>query len=185
MTLYALILFLHIAGALFLFAGLTVQWIAFSSLRRSTTVAQAGQWTRLAVFATRLYGPAIGVIILSGAYLGSVMKAWDQAWLPGAFLALLLVGAIGVGISDPRVRALRKRLAAGNPGSTDGLEGIHDPVLLTSVRIRAALVLGVLLLMVTKVNLLPTVVVLLSALVVGLAAAAFSWKLGRKATSTV
>jgi hypothetical protein len=73
MTLYALILFVHIAGAFFLFAGLSLQWMAFSSLRRGAGSDHIRQWVRLAAFSARLYGPAIGVVILSGGYLGAVL----------------------------------------------------------------------------------------------------------------
>jgi len=69
MTLYALILFVHIASAFFLFAGLSLQWLAFSQLRRSSGATQVKQWVRLAAFSARLYGPAIGVVILSGDIL--------------------------------------------------------------------------------------------------------------------
>jgi hypothetical protein len=186
MTLYALILFVHIASAFFLFAGLSLQWLAFSQLRRSSGATQVKQWVRLAAFSARLYGPAIGVVILSGGYLGSVLKAWNQAWLPGSFLGLLMVGAIGVGMSEPRMRAIRKRMVAnGTELSADTMERLHDPVLVASVRIRVALVLGILFLMASKVNLVLTVLVLLFALVVGLVTAAFSWRPSRKATSPI
>jgi hypothetical protein len=186
MTLYALILFVHIASAFFLFAGLTLQWMAFSVLRRGAGAAHTCQWVRLAAFSARLYGPSIGLVILSGGYLGSALKAWNQAWLPGSFLALLVIGAIGVAISEPRVRALQKRMAANGaepPGEV--MERLQDPVLLASVRVRMALILGVLFLMVSKVNLVPTIVVLLLSLIAGLVIAAFSWRPARKAASMV
>jgi hypothetical protein len=97
-----------------------------------------------------------------------------------------MVGAIGVGMSEPRMRAIRKRMVAnGTELSADTMERLHDPVLVASVRIRVALVLGILFLMVSKVNLVLTVLVLLFGLVVGLVTAAFSWRPSRKATSPI
>jgi hypothetical protein len=186
MTLYALILFVHIASAFFLFAGLTLQWIAFSALRRVPGAAQTQHWVQLAAFSSRLYGPCIGLVILSGGYLGAPLKAWNQAWLPGSFLGLLVVGAIGLALTEPRVRAIRKRMTGGGAEvSTELMERLQDPVLLASVRVRVALVLGVLFLMVSKVNLVPTTAVLLFSLIAGLVLAAFSWRPARKAASVV
>ena len=189
MTLYALILFIHIASAFFLFAGLTLQWMAFRVLRRAGGTAPTKQWVQLPVFSGKLYGPAIGLVILSGGYLGAAMKAWNQAWLPGSFLALLVVGAIGVAITQPRLRAVQKRMARNGSEqselSAEVIGRLQDPILMASVRVRVAIVLGVLFLMVSKVNLVPSIAVLLFSLIVGLVTAAFSWRPTRKAASMV
>jgi hypothetical protein len=96
------------------------------------------------------------------------------------------VGAIGVGVSEPRVRAIARCVGAnGSPLFADAMERVNDPVLLASVRVRLALVLGVLFLMVSKVDLVATIEVLLFALAAGLVAAALLWRTGRKAASTV
>ena len=47
MTWYAAVLFSHIAGALFLFAGLALEWLAVSNSRRSLGRVQAHLWIRL------------------------------------------------------------------------------------------------------------------------------------------
>jgi hypothetical protein len=184
MTFYALILFLHIAGAFFLFAGLLLEWVSFRSLQYAADTPQASQWLRLASLSARLYGPAIGLIILSGGYLGYVLKGWDQAWLPASFLTLVLVAIVGLVATAPRLRAIHKEMAEGRgPLAAKTILRFHDPVLQASVRFRAALVLGILFLMVSKVSLLPALLVLLAALVVGLVAAVFSWKAAQKAAS--
>jgi hypothetical protein len=53
---------------------------------------------------------------------------------------------------------------------------IQDPILIASVRIRVALVLGVLLLMVSKVDLRASLLIALSALVLGFVASVPLWK---------
>jgi hypothetical protein len=184
MTLYAFILFIHIASAFLLFAGLALQWVAFATLRRTAQTAEMPQWLNLANFGARLYGPAIGLVILSGGYLGGKLKGWDQAWLPASFITLLVVGLIGLLTIVPRLRRV-ERLVQQNGGavSQQAQERLQDPVLLASVRLRAALVFGILLLMVSRVDLRPTILILLFALVAGLIAAAFCWKSRSKAAS--
>jgi hypothetical protein len=108
MTLYALILFSHIAGAFFLFAGLALEWAAVSYLRKNPARVQADASLQLAGLAPRLYGPALGVILLSGGYLGSKIDGFSQGWVLVSLVTLLLIGTIGVAFTAPRFRALLK-----------------------------------------------------------------------------
>jgi len=48
MTLYALILFSHVTGAFFLFAGLALEWLAVSYLRRNPDSSQTDSWIHFA-----------------------------------------------------------------------------------------------------------------------------------------
>lgn len=177
MTFYAFVLFLHIASAFFLFAGLVLEWTAFRFLCRTTDLAGIQQWVGTAGFSAKLYGPAIGLILLSGGYLGGVLKAWSQAWLPASLFVLVVAGLIGAALAAPRVRALKKlNLRPGVALTTEARARLEDPVLIASSRIRVALVLGVLLLMVTKVDLHLSVVISISALAIGFVAAVALWK---------
>jgi Predicted integral membrane protein (DUF2269) len=177
MTFYAFVLFIHIASAFFLFAGLVLEWTAFSFLCRTTDVGGIQQWARTAGFSAKLYGPAIGLILLSGGYLGGVLKAWSQPWLPASLLVLVIAGVIGAALAAPRVRALKKlNLPSGGGVTADVRARVRDPILIASSRIRVALILGVLLLMVTKVDLHLSVAISVSALAIGLVSAIPLWK---------
>jgi hypothetical protein len=177
MTLYALILFSHIAGAFFLFAGLALEWTAIAFFRRGLDTGQARMWISLASVASRLYGPALGVILLSGGYLGTKMKAWDQGWTPVAVVTLFVIGLLGAVLTAPRIRAIRKALQENsNTVSTVLRTRLHDALLLTSVRMRVALVFGVLLLMVSKVSLGPSLITMACATTLGLVIALPAWR---------
>ena len=118
MTLYSLLLFAHIAGALFLFAGLALEWVLISFLRRNPELAPFSAWGRLFSVAPRLYGPALGVILLSGGYLGAQMRAWEQGWIRVSFVTLFIIGLIG---------AILQR--ASRPGDSQAAGrgiGLHD-----------------------------------------------------------
>jgi hypothetical protein len=179
MTLYALILFSHIAGAFFLFAGLALEWTAIAVFRRGLDTAQARLWISLASTASRLYGPALGVILLSGGYLGAQMRAWDQGWTLVAVITLFVIGLLGAVFTAPRVRAIRKALQENSSTVSTVLQTrLRDPLLQTSVRMRIALVFGVLLLMVSKVSLGPSLITMACATTLGLAIALPAWRRG-------
>jgi hypothetical protein len=176
MTFYAFILFVHIASAFILFGALLLESLAFGSLRRTADASALRQWIPVAAMSPRLSGPASGLILLSGAYLGHVLKAWDQAWLSASLIALVAAGIIGLSVTSPRIRVLSRIPVAGGIISADLRTRVQDPVLLASVRVRLALVLAILLVMVGKVNLGASLLIIVSALLLGLAASVPLWK---------
>jgi hypothetical protein len=176
-TFYSLLLFAHIAGAFFLFAGLALEWVLISFLRRNPDLAPFRAWSRLFSMAPRLYGPSLGVILLSGGYLGAQMRAWDQGWIRVSFATLLAIGLIGAALTAPRARAIRKMLAESSDSIFPVLQTrLQDPVLVASVRIRLALVFGVLSLMVSKVDLGASLIAIAGATALGLAMALPAWR---------
>jgi len=176
MTLYALILFSHIAGAFFLFAGLALEWAAVSYLRRNPPRFQADSSLHLAGVAPRLYGPALGVILLSGGYLGSKIDGFSQGWVLVSVVTLFFIGIIGVAFTAPRYRALLKTFENKTEGVSSALQNRRrDPVLLASVRFRIALVFGVVLLMASKLNLRLSLITIACAVALGILVAIPSW----------
>jgi uncharacterized membrane protein len=177
MTLYALILFSHIAGAFFLFAGLALEWAAVSYLRRNPARVQADSSLHLAGLAPRLYGPALGVILLSGGYLGSKIEGFKQGWVLVSLVILFFIGIIGAAFTAPRLRALLKAFEEKTDGMSAAFQNRrHDPILLASVRFRIALVLGVVLLMVSKLDLRLSLVTIACAAALGILAALPAWR---------
>jgi hypothetical protein len=176
MTLYAFILFTHIAAALFLFAGLALEAAAVSYLRTNPTRAQADSSLRLAAVAPRFYGPALGVILLSGGYLASQINGFNQGWISVSLVALFFIGIIGAAFTAPRFRALLKTFEANAETISTVHNRPHDPVLLASVRFRIALVFGVILLMASKTNLRLSLIVIACAAALGILIALPAWR---------
>jgi len=175
MTLYALILFTHIAAALFLFAGLALEAAAVSYLGKNPSRAQADSSLRLAAVAPRLYGPALGVILLSGGYLASQMNGFNQAWISVSLVTLFLIGIIGAAFTAPRYRALRKTFEANTEAPTVPT-GARDRFLIATVRFRIALVFGVVLLMASKTNLRLSLITIACAAALGILIAMPAWR---------
>jgi len=107
MTVFAAVLFSHIASAFFLFAGLSLEWLAVRYLRKSLDRVQADPWIGLLRIAPMFYGPAVGVVFFSGRYLAEKV-GWDQTWIFAALAALVGIGLTGIVFTRPRVNAILK-----------------------------------------------------------------------------
>jgi hypothetical protein len=176
MTFYSVLVFTHITAAFFLFGGLLLEMVVIGFLRRNPDLAGFRAWGRIFSLAPRLYGPALGILLLSGGYLGAQMSAWAQGWIRVSFITLFVIGAIG-GLTSRRFGAIRKLLGEASDSSAVVLAGkINDPILSASVRVRIALVFGVVLLMVSKLPLEPSLIVIAVAAVIGVMAALPAWK---------
>lgn len=176
MTVFAAVLFSHIAGAVFLFAGLSFEWLTASYLRKSVDRLQADPWISLLRIAPMFYGPAIGVVFFSGRYLAEKV-GWGQTWIIGALVGLVVIGLVGFVFTRPRIRAI-VNLAKETPDKLSACleHRLHDPVLLASVRFRVALFFGILLLMVTKLDGMFSLIAISGAVALGAVMAAFAWR---------
>lgn len=67
MNLYTVVLFLHVLGAMGLFAGLALEWTGLRQLRRGGSAEKIRSW--LVVFGPvrRLSGPSLGLLLLTHA----------------------------------------------------------------------------------------------------------------------
>src|SRR5580698_3817145 len=117
MSFYSVLVFTHIAAAFFLFGGLLLEWVIISFLRRNPEPAAFRAWGRIFSLAPRLYGPALGILLLSGGYLGAQMSAWAQGWIRVSFVTLFVIGAIG-GLTSSRLGIIRTLLGEATDSST-------------------------------------------------------------------
>ena len=150
MTLYTLTLFLHVSGALGLFIAIGLEWITLPRLRRAPSVEQARTW--LGVLGS--HGPVGGlsalVLLVTGIYL--MLTAWrGAAWTGIGLLAMVLIAVLGGVLTGRRIGPISRALPA-DPGPLPEalVQRLHDPLLVLSARLRAALALGVVFIMCTK-----------------------------------
>jgi len=165
MTLFALILFIHLTGAVALFLAFGLEWAAISFLGSSTTPQEAATWLRLGRLSPLINGPALGVLILSGGYLASTTGAMKQGWIPASLVGIFLVGSLGGTINVPKMRAIRLAIPEGGEKLSSALRNRLLPV---SVRLRTFLALSIVLMMVTKQRFADCLLVLFGGLVLGL-----------------
>ncbi len=178
MSLYSLVLFAHIVGALGLFVALGIEWTALLRLRGAATVEQAREWLGLFALVRRLGPASLVVVLLAGMYLAGTTWGFTP-WIGAALVVLPLLAVLGAG-SGWRLAGLGRSLAAEQGTLSARLrQRLRDPLPWTSVHLRAALLLGVVFLMVTKPSLQGVLFTLLLAAGLGLAFALPAWNRAR------
>jgi hypothetical protein len=177
MTPYAFAMFLHLLGMVGLFVGYGMEWAASSLLRRSTTADQARSWLRIYRLSMPISGPGLLLLIFTGGYLASVTGSMKQGWISGSLLGIVFALGIGFVFILPRIRRIRAALPEGNVAlSAAGIALVNDPMIVTLIRVRGLLALGIVFLMTTKPEALMTsLFILLAFIVVGMLCAASSW----------
>jgi len=163
----SLLLFAHLAGMLTLFAALGVELIALDLLRRSGARSEAVAPIRILGALPRAYGVAFGLILLSGIVLAARVGVYPFAWVRVSFGAMLLMAFAGGPMIRSRVRAI-----AHDEGA-EALRRHADPLLRASIRIRVALGLAVVYLMIAKGGIGLSLAVVGAALLAGSLSTAF------------
>jgi hypothetical protein len=177
-------LFTHLLGLVGLFVGYGLEWVASSLLRRSTSTDQVRSWLRIYQLSLPMSGPGLLVLILSGGYMASVTAAWKLGWISASLLAILVVLLMGFALLLPRIKKIRAALPDGpSPLPETALARVQDPMIVTLIRTRFVLALGIVYLMTAKPAALSTsLFILLGACIVGLLAAAPAWSSRSKTT---
>lgn len=174
MNAYLLSRYLHVVGALGLFVALGLDWASLAQLRRARTAEQVREWARVLGW-LRWLGPfSLAVTVLPGFYMAGA--AWRGAdWIGVSLAALLVVAALGALGSRRLGTAVKAATREAGALSPETRAILRSPLPWISVRIRAALLLGIVYLMTAKPGLVPS----LWAMAVALAVAGAGAMLGR------
>jgi hypothetical protein len=149
MSVYTIALFLHILGALGMFAAFGIEWAAAESLRRATDVAQARPWIRVLRSLRRMVGPSAATILVTGIYMGTTVSG-RQAWIGLGLLGLVFLALLGAGVTGRRVAVIARDLDSGSTKGESLRLRLQDPVLIVSLRLRTAVATGIVFLMTSK-----------------------------------
>jgi hypothetical protein len=178
-------IFLHIIGALVLFAAMGLEWAGQYHLRRTSTVGQVREWLKLFTALHRVAGPAALTILVTGVYMSATQ--WGrQPWIGLGLVGLVTMAVLAPVLTGRRARAIAQAIPTGDGPVPRALrQRITDPVLRLSVWLRTAIGLGVVYLMAVK----PTsggaaLTALGVAVVLGLAAGLPGWAEGRRPVTT-
>ena len=176
MSLYSVALFLHITGALGLFAGLAHDWTTLSALRRATTVDQVREWISVYPLLQRIGSASVGLLLVFGLYM--TVTAWGPtAWISLGFFSLVAIAVLGA-VSGVRLgRAAPSIVARSGTLSADARAVLRRPLFVWSVRLRVALALAVVFLMTAKPEGLLALGIVGVALLLGAIAAATASRL--------
>jgi hypothetical protein len=177
MTVYTVVVFSHLLGALALFMGYGMEWTASALFRNASSTEQVRAWLRVFKVSPPLSGLGLVVLLLSGGYLASLSGAMRQGWMPATLLAIGVALLLGFVLILPRMRAIRRSLPSLNePVDGDLRERLSDPFLLTAVRVRVLLAAGIVYLMTAKSSFIPSLMALAVAVLLGLLLSISVWR---------
>jgi hypothetical protein len=177
MSIYTIMLFVHIVGVIGVFLGVGVWLFAVGALRRAQEVAPV---RALAGLTAAAGNAAIGGVLLlaaSGLYMAVTVWGPQATWIIVATISFVLLAPFGAFLLDPRVRALAKAAAATPDGPLPAslLVRTRDPMLAIGLCLYIGVLLGIVFLMTTKPTLLLSILVMVVAAVLGLASAVPLW----------
>lgn len=171
MNVYTFLKFVHVLGAVGMFAATAIEGVSLGRLQRAETAADARIWMGLLALPFGLGPFAMLTTLVSGMWM--MAMGWGrQPWLVSALVGLVEMGILGGLVSRRRVRRLRAALAP-ETGSelSDAFRSIRSGKGFTaSLRLRIAIGVAILALMTLKPDATGSSLILAAGTVVGLVA---------------
>ena len=167
MTLYSLVLFVHVTAVLALSATLSFEALPLFHLRHASSLSEIQRWMDPVPGLRWIAISSMVFVLVSGIYLAQQMSALGMAWPKVTIAALLLIGPFGA-LSGRRMRAIRQACTAAKTIHSELLGQLRDPLLKISLGVRIGIFLGIVLLMAAKPQLWMAVGVVATAVVLGL-----------------
>lgn len=170
MTIYTIVLFFHVIGAIGYFISMGIWLFGLFALRRVQRVEQVRTLTQLVGRIGPLFGISVLLLLATGLYMAITAWGLQTGWIAVALISLILMAPLGTAFIESRRRAIARQAQEAPDGPLPrSLErSTHDPVLLTSVQTVTMLLLGIVFLMTNKPSLIGSLVVMAVALVLGL-----------------
>lgn len=158
MSVYSIVLFLHILGALGFFAALGIEWMTMMQLRKATTAEYVQDWLNAANSFRRVGMVSMLVLLLAGIYM--MATVWRGIpWLLVSLGDIVLLMVTMGRISSPRVKAIREAVAAEKgPVSLNLQELVQHPMLWVGIQSRIIIALGIVFLMTVKPDLVGSLI---------------------------
>jgi hypothetical protein len=175
MTLYSLILFVHVTAVLSMFAALGIEALSLFHLRRVATLTEARRWIEPVPHLPLVAMGSLLFIFFSGIYLAMQMAVLDSAWPRVTVGAILLIGPLGA-LAGKRMRGIRLACTEANAINSDLIRRLQDPFLKISLGIRIAVFLGIVLLMSAKPELWESISIVGISVVLGFLSSLLVWR---------
>ena len=152
MSLYSVLLFLHVSGAICLFIGFGIWLFGITAIAHAIRVEQVRTLADLLLM-TRMLVPVSAFVVIA-AGLTMAVTAWglQTGWIAVALGSLVIIGPIGTWVIDPKVRGIATFAQNLPDGPLPALlaERTHDRVLRLALYTMTAMLFGIVFLMTTK-----------------------------------
>jgi len=178
MSLYTLVLFLHVSGAIGIFAGVGIWLFGLSALQRARRVEQVRALAWLIIVTIPFM--VLSLVLLGVAGLDMAIFTWglQTPWILVSLVSLVLYAPINMLVLDPRMRTILAQAgeAPDGPLPDELYARTHDPILGTAAHTLATVLLGVVFLMTTKPSLATSILVMGVAFFLGLFSSLPLWR---------
>jgi hypothetical protein len=167
MTIRSIALFAHVLGMLALFIVLALEWLTLELVRTTSGPEPPFVAIHGLRVLPRFTAIAVGLILLSGIYLAARVGVLEFAWVRVSFAGMVLMGVLGAAALRPMMRNIQERSRSDGDAALTWRYDASHPFLHASLRIRVAVGLAIVYLMIAKPGLLESTVVIGLALVLG------------------
>ena len=169
MDVYRLVLFLHIVGAVLLFAALGVEVFAGARLRRAGDVGELRGVGKMMEATGPVHGIASLLLLGGGIYLALDQFSLTTSWVLPSFVLTLAFSIIGPAVLAKRGAALVEQVEQAPPGEADAVlsAALNDPRLWSLMHGMAASAVGILWLMTNKPGTVASWVTVIATFAVG------------------
>ena len=153
MDVFRTLVFVHVAAAVGLFMALSIEWLILRGLGRATSYEQAREWMHLWPLLGRIGLPSVLMALASGMYLARLLGMGRVSWVVVAIPTMVVMGILGGTTARSRKR-IAVALGAHDGALPDAVtrQLRHTGWLAVSLRIRTALLGGLLFEMTAKPN---------------------------------
>jgi hypothetical protein len=184
MTFYSLVLFVHVAAVLALFAALSFEALSLSRLRRASSLSELALWMDPVPKLPLMVGSSALFILLSGIYLTKQTAAFDQWWPIVATAAFFLTLPLGA-MTGRRMSEIRRAYTSATAMNSELRRQMQNPFLKISLLVRLAIFLGIVLLMTAKPDLWQSISIVGSSIILGLLMSFSIWRSSASSASGV
>ena len=187
MTVYTIVKFLHVIGAIGYFVAVGTLLFGLAALQRARRVEHVRVLAEFVRRLTPLFASRIALLLLAGLYMTVTAWGFAMGWIDVALVSLLIIVPIATMIVQSRLRGIAQlaHAEADGPLSADLLARTHEPAILATPRTVPALLVGIVFLMTNKPTLLVALLVMAIALILGLAWSALAIRMARPGRKSV
>ena len=171
MTVYTIVKFLHVVGAIGYFVAVGALLFGLAALERSQRIEHVRILAEFVRRLTPLFNLSVLLLLLAGLYMTFTVWGLETGWIDVALASLLVIVPVAAVTIQSRLRVIARLAHAESDGplSANLLARIHDPTMLTMPRTVITLLVGIVFLMTNKPELSAALLVMALALVLGLA----------------
>ncbi len=168
MSMYIIALFIHISGALAMFAGLGIEGVVFMNLKSASAPQDALPWLSSMKILRIVFAYSGVSLLITGIYLVASSWGWT-AWVITGLVLFTALSAYGsatgrkIAIS---ISSLIKTESRSIP--SDVKKVIASPFLMTTYKLKITIGLGIIFMMTTKPGWIGTIVITASAIAAGI-----------------